>query len=144
MGGGITIATIENYPDAYHGALALCPLSKPTLSAMQKRIRYVCHLQWIISGHYKSLHEIFDLAKTVYGPGCSQNDYQSQWNKTAMFAKDSLLAIAFAKRFDLKVGDLPFALFLMKMYWEILLSKREVIHLIIWIQFIQVSLMTWK
>ena len=31
--------------------------------------------------------------------------------KTAMFAKDSLLAIAFAKRFDLKVGDLPFALF---------------------------------
>lgn len=111
MGGGITIATIENYPDAYHGALALCPLSSPPYLQCRKEYDMYATFNGLFPGIIKSLHEIFDLAKPYTAQDARKMITKANEIKTAMFAKDSLLAIAFAKRFDLKVGDLPFALF---------------------------------
>jgi pimeloyl-ACP methyl ester carboxylesterase len=113
MGGGITLATIENFGNNYVGGLPFCPLSSRPYLQCRKEFDIYATFNGLFPGIVTPLKDIFDLQKT--------SEYQAQNArkmvarameiKKAIYAKDSVLAIAFAKRFDLKPDDLPFSLF---------------------------------
>ena len=108
MGGGISIATMENFGVHYKGALPLCPLSSRPYLQCRNAFDIYATFNGLFPGIVTSLKDIFDLSKPSPNSGnmfAKVNDY-----KAAIFAKDSILAMAFAKKFDLKIEDLPIAL----------------------------------
>ncbi|WP_421818824.1 alpha/beta hydrolase family protein [Flectobacillus sp.] len=112
MGGGITVATIENFGENYHGGLPLCPLSSRPYLQCRKEFDMYATFNGLFPGIVPSLKEIFDLNKK---PSPSEGGRamvaKAMAIRKAMMSKDSVLAVAFAKRFDLKLDDLPFSLF---------------------------------
>ncbi len=111
MGGGITIATMENFDKNYNGALPMCPLSSRPYLQCRKEFDIYATFNGLFPGVVKSLAEIFDLSKPYQAQDSRKMVARAMEIKKAIFAKDSALAVAFAKRFDLKVDDLPFSLF---------------------------------
>ncbi|MDX1936595.1 MAG: hypothetical protein SFU21_05745 [Flavihumibacter sp.] len=111
MGGGITLATIENFGQYYNGGLPLCPLSSRPYLQCRKEFDMYATFNGLFPGIVPSLKEIFDLSKAK--PAISFRDMGPKAGaiRTAILQQDSVLAVAFAKRFDLKLDDLPFSLF---------------------------------
>ena len=111
MGGGVTIATIENYGKSYNGALPLCPLSSRPYLQCRKEFDMYATFNGLFPNIVKSLHTIFDLSNPYEASDSRKMYGKAMEIKKAIFEKDSVLAVQFAKRFDLKVEDLPFSLF---------------------------------
>ncbi|CAH0994395.1 hypothetical protein EMA8858_00504 [Emticicia aquatica] len=111
MGGGISLATLENFGTNYHGALPLCPLASRPYLQCRKEFDIYATFNGLFTGIVPSLKDIFDLSKPFQAQNARTMLSRAREIKKAVYAKDSILAIAFAKRFDLKVDDLPFSLF---------------------------------
>ncbi len=111
MGGGITLATLENFGQNYHGGLPLCPLSSRPYLQCRKEFDMYATFNGLFPGIVPTLKEIFDPSSSIQFVSFAQAGPRMGAIKQAILAKDSVLAIAFAKRFDLKIADLPAALF---------------------------------
>jgi pimeloyl-ACP methyl ester carboxylesterase len=111
MGGGISLATMENFDKNYVGALPMCPLSSRPYLQCRKEFDIYATFNGLFPGVVKPLSEIFDLSKPYQAQDSRKMFGRAKEIKAAIFAKDSLLALAFAKRFDLKIDDLPMSLF---------------------------------
>lgn len=111
MGGGITLATLENFGANYAGGLPLCPLSSRPYLQCRKEFDMYATFNGLFPGIVPSLAEIFDVSKPYQAQPQRAMVAKAAAIKKAMLAKDSVLAVAFAKRFDLKFDDLPFSLF---------------------------------
>ena len=111
MGGGVTVATIENFGANYNGGLPMCPLSSRPYLQCRKEFDMYATFNGLFPGVITSLTEIFDLSKPYQAQNSRNMVARAKAIKQAIYAKDSVLAMAFARRFDLKPDDLPFSLF---------------------------------
>ncbi|MBO0951931.1 alpha/beta hydrolase family protein [Fibrella forsythiae] len=111
MGGGVALATLENFGTNYQGGLPLCPLSSRPYLQCRKEFDMYATFNGLFPGVAKSLAHIFDLSKPYQAQDARQMVARAMEIKRAILTKDSVLAVAFAKRFDLKLDDLPFSLF---------------------------------
>ena len=111
MGGGITLAIIENFGKYYDGALPLCPLSSRPYLQCRKEFDMYATFNGLFPGIVPSLAEIFDLSKAKPAIQFAEMMPKAMAIRKAIIQKDSALGVAFAKRFDLKFDDLPFSLF---------------------------------
>lgn len=111
MGGGVTLATLENFGQHYHGGLPMCPLASRPYLQCRKEFDLYATFNGLFPGIATSLATIFDLSKPYQAQDSRRMMARAQEIRKAIFAKDSALAVAFARRFDLKVDDLPFSLF---------------------------------
>lgn len=111
MGGGVTLATLENFGGNYNGGLPLCPLSSRPYLQCRKEFDMYATFNGLFPGVVTSLADIFDLKKTYQAQDSRKMPIRAREIRKAIVNQDSVLAVAFAKRFDLKLDDLPFALF---------------------------------
>lgn len=111
MGGGITVATLENFGQHYQGGLPLCPLSSRPYLQCRKEYDMYATFNGLFPGLVPTLKEIFDPNSSLQFASFAQAGPRMGAIKQAIIQKDSVLAVAFAKRFDLKLADLPAALF---------------------------------
>ena len=111
MGGGITLAMMENYGENYAGALPMCPLSSRPYLQCRKEFDMYATFNGLFPNVVTSLTDIFDLSKPYQAQNGRNMLVKANEIKRAIFRKDSILALAFAKRFDLKIDDLPMSLF---------------------------------
>ncbi len=111
MGGGVTLAMLENYGKNYQGGLPLCPLSSRPYLQCRKEFDMYATFNGLFPGIVTPLNVIFDLNKPYQAQNSRTMFAKATAIKKALMEKDSVLAVAFAKRFDLKIEDLPFALF---------------------------------
>ena len=111
MGGGVALATLENFGQYYQGALPMCPFSSRPYLQCRKEFDIYATFNGLFPGVATPLAEIFDLSKPYQAQPFSAMQEKATAIKKAIFAKDSALAIAFAKRYDLKIDDLPLSLF---------------------------------
>ncbi|MCZ2482537.1 alpha/beta hydrolase [Aquirufa nivalisilvae] len=110
-GGGITLGTMENFGENYHGALPLCPLaSRPYLQCRKEYDMYAT-FNGLFPGIIPSLKDIFDINSSVGYVNLAQAGPKIGQIMKAIMEKDSTLAKAFAKKFDLKLKDLGGSLF---------------------------------
>jgi pimeloyl-ACP methyl ester carboxylesterase len=110
MGGGVTLATLENFGQNYHGGLPMCPLAGRIYLQTRKEFDMFATFNGLFPGIATSLHEIFDLSKSKAPEPMFVAFQKANVMKKAIYAKDSLMAIEFAKHFDLKPDDLAFSL----------------------------------
>ncbi|MFM1879253.1 MAG: hypothetical protein RLZZ241_2119 [Bacteroidota bacterium] len=111
MGGGITLAMLENFGEFYDGGLALCPLSSRPYLQCRKEYDMYATFNGLFPGVITSLHDIFDVSKPFKAQDSRKMMQKAQEITQQIVAQDSTLGVAFAKRFDLKFQDLPFSLF---------------------------------
>ncbi len=111
MGGGVALATLENFGQYYQGALPMCSFSSRPYLQCRKEFDIYATFNGLFPGVATPLSEIFDLSKPYQPQPFSAMQAKAVAIKKAIFAKDSALAIAFAKRYDLKIDDLPLSLF---------------------------------
>lgn len=111
MGGGITLAMLENFDKNYQAGLALCPLSSRIYLQCRKEYDMYATFNGLFPGIITPLSTIFDLKSNYQAQDSRKMLAKAMDIKKAIIAKDSVLAVAFAKRFDLKLDDLPFSLF---------------------------------
>ncbi len=111
MGGGITLGIMENYGENYHGALPLCPLSSRPYLQCRKEFDMYATFNGLFPRIIPSLKEIFDVNSSVGYVNLAQAGPKIGQIMKAIMEKDSVLAKAFAKRFDLKLKDLGGSLF---------------------------------
>jgi pimeloyl-ACP methyl ester carboxylesterase len=111
LGGGVTLATMENFDNSYQGALPMCPFSSRPYLQCRKEFDIYATFNGLFPGIVTPLSVIFDLKTPYQAQNARKMQNRAMEIKKAIFAKDSLLALAFAKRFDLKIDDLPMSLF---------------------------------
>jgi pimeloyl-ACP methyl ester carboxylesterase len=111
MGGGITLAMIENHGKNYQGGLPLCPLSSRPYIQVRKEFDMYATFNALFPGIVSPLSEIFDLSKPKTATPFSEMMPKIAAIRKAIVAKDSVLGVQFARRFDLKFNDLPGSLF---------------------------------
>ncbi|MHA8050438.1 DUF6351 family protein [Aquirufa sp. ROCK-SH2] len=111
MGGGITLAIMENFGQYYDGGLPMCPLASRPYLQTRKEFDMYATFNGLFPGIVPSLKEIFDPKSNIQFVSFQQAGARMQEISQAIMTKDSLLAKAFANRFDLKLKDLPAALF---------------------------------
>lgn len=110
MGGGITIATLENFGKNYVGGLPMCPLAGRIYLQTRKEFDLIATFNALFPGYMPSLAEILDKNQSTKPVPMNVAFGKAMKIKNEIFAKDSLLAADIADRFDLKPDDLPFAL----------------------------------
>ena len=111
MGGGVTLAIMENYPEAYQGALPLCPLSSRPYLQCRKEFDMYATFNGLFPNIVPSLATIFDVSKPYQAQDARAMMAKAQAIRASIIARDSTLGVAFARHFDLKFEDLPFSLF---------------------------------
>ncbi len=111
MGGGITVAIMENFDQNYNGALPLCTFGSRSYLQCRKEFDIYATFNGLFPGIVTPLSTIFDLTKPYQAQDSRKMFSRAKEIKSAIFKKDSLLALAFAKKFDLKIDDLPMSLF---------------------------------
>jgi pimeloyl-ACP methyl ester carboxylesterase len=111
MGGGITIATIENFGKYYNGGLPLCPLASRPYLQCRKEFDMYATFNALFPGIVSTLSEIFDVSKPKPAMGRNEMVPKAMAIKKAIIEKDSALGVLFAKHFYLKFDDLPFSLY---------------------------------
>jgi len=111
MGGGITLAIIENLGNNYNGGLPLCPLSSRPYLQVRKEFDMYATFNALFPEVVPLLSEIFDLSDPKPATPSREMMPRVKAIRKAIVERDSLLGAAFAKRFDLKFEDLPFSLF---------------------------------
>ena len=110
MGGGVTLAIMENFSKYYQGALAMCPLSsRPYL---QTRKEFDAHVLFdeMFPGVITPLCTIVDIHSDFKPTGFADMGTKIEAIRKAI-AKDSVKAAEFARQFYLKISDIPFSLF---------------------------------
>jgi len=110
MGGGITIATLENFGKNYVGGFPMCPLAGRIYLQTRKEFDLIATFNALFPGYMPSLAEILDKNQSSKPVPMNVAFGKAMKIKNEIFAKDSLLAADIADRFDLKPDDLPFAL----------------------------------
>jgi hypothetical protein len=110
MGGGITIATIENFGKSYVGGFPMCPLAGRIYLQTRKEFDLIATFNAFFPGNMPTLSEILDKNQSTKPVSMNVAFGKAMALKKVIFAKDSLLAADIADRFDLKPDDLPFAL----------------------------------
>jgi pimeloyl-ACP methyl ester carboxylesterase len=111
MGGGIAIATIENFGKYYNGGLPLCPLASRPYLQCRKEFDMYATFNALFPGIVSPLSQIFDTSKPRLAISANEMMPKVMAIKKAIIEKDSALGVLFAKRFDLKFNDLPFSLY---------------------------------
>ncbi len=111
MGGGITLAMLENFGKHYDGGLALCPLSSRPYLQCRKEFDIYATFNGLFPGIITPLADIFDLQKPYQARDSRKLLAEAKAIKEAILVKDSVLGHAFAKKFHLKFEDLPLSLF---------------------------------
>lgn len=111
MGGGITVATIENFGESYHGALPLCPLASRPYLQCRKEFDMYATFNGLFPGIIPSLKDIFNPSSSVGYVDLRQAGSMISKIMQSIMERDSSLAKSFAKRFDLKLKDLAGSLF---------------------------------
>lgn len=110
MGGGVTIASIEHLGKNYMGALAMCPLAGRVYLQTRKEFDLIATFNALFPGYMPSLAQILDASSNTKPAPMGEAFAKAMTIKKEIFAKDSLLAVDIADRFDLKPDDLPFSL----------------------------------
>lgn len=110
MGGGITIATLENFGEHYDGGLPMCPLAGRIYLQTRKEFDLFAIFNGLFPGIATPLKEIMDPSQKPLEGGMGALFGKAMPMKKAMFEKDSMLVLDIARRFDMKPDDLPFAL----------------------------------
>lgn len=110
MGGGITIATLENFGQFYVGGLPMCPLAGRIYLQTRKEFDLIATFNVIFPGLMPSLKEILMYDENPKNSDMRQAFGKAMAIKKIIFEKDSAAVVAFAKHFDLKPDDVPFAL----------------------------------
>lgn len=110
MGGGITLATLENFGEHYHGGLPLCPLGGRIYLQTRKEFDLFATFNGLFPGIAPSLRDIFDLSKSREPVPMQVAFQRAKAMEKEILSRDSVLAVEFAKHFDLKLGDLAFSL----------------------------------
>ncbi len=110
MGGGITLATIEHFGKFYNGALPLCPLSSRSYIQVRKEFDLYATFNGLFPGIVPSLAEIFDLSKPMQPKSMGQMMSRINAIRKQIIDKDSVLGVALASHFSLKLNDLAFVL----------------------------------
>ncbi|MEZ5044751.1 MAG: alpha/beta hydrolase [Saprospiraceae bacterium] len=111
MGGGVTLALIENFGDNYQGGLPLCPLSSRPYLQVRKEFDMQTTFNALFPDIAPSLAAIFDLSNAKPATPFSEMMAKVAAIKKGIIERDSLLGVAFAKQYYLKFDDLPFSLF---------------------------------
>lgn len=97
MGGGITLATVENFGQHYQGAMPMCPLANHPYLQTKMALDINAVFAALFPGVMPSLADVTSgKAPAVSFPAIQQ-----------AIAKDTVLAAAIARRFELKPKDLP-------------------------------------
>jgi len=110
MGGGVTLAVIENYGQYYQGALAMCPFSsRPYL---QTRKEFEAHILFdaLFPGVITPLSKIMDIHSDIRPTGFAEMGPKIE-AIMKVIGNDTIKAAEFARQFYLKVADIPFSLF---------------------------------
>lgn len=110
MGGGITLATMENFGKNYNGGFPMCPLADRIYLQTRKEFDLIATFNTLIPGYMPSLVEILDPNSKSLTPSMQAAFGKAMQIKKEIFSKDSLKAADIAHRFDLKPDDLTFAL----------------------------------
>src|SRR5690606_28780310 len=105
-----TLATLENFGQFYQGGLPMCPLAGRIYLQTRKEFDLIATFNVLFPGLMPTLKEIL-----TYNDAAAPANMQQAFGKAmaiqkTIFEKDSAAVVAFAKRFDLKPTDVPFAL----------------------------------
>jgi pimeloyl-ACP methyl ester carboxylesterase len=111
MGGGVTLATLENFGQNYQGGVPLCPMSTQPYLQFRRAFDLYATFNGLFPGIATPLANIFNLSKPYQASDFRSMLPKSKEMRTAILAKDSVLAVAFAKHYELKTDDLPMVLF---------------------------------
>lgn len=109
MGGGITVATIEKFPKAYNGGLALCPLS----SRPYEQTKFAFDSYVIFNALFGNLLPPLSQVMTGKSSEFFTGDFKARIQKAHQVISkiDNQDALAhFAEHQQLKMEDLPFSL----------------------------------
>jgi pimeloyl-ACP methyl ester carboxylesterase len=109
MGGGVALAVMENFDKNYQGALGLCSFSSRPYLQCRKEFDIYAVFNVLFPNVVPALSNIMD-PKMPY-KAINPRDIGSKGNAIKDgFMKDSVLAMQFAKHFDLKLSDLAMSL----------------------------------
>jgi pimeloyl-ACP methyl ester carboxylesterase len=109
MGGGVAVATMENFDKNYHGAMPMCPLSSPPYLQNRKEFDIYAVFNAFFPNIVPSLSNVMD-KNVAYTPSDPrQMGPKIQKIKEALM-RDSTTAAAIAEHFDMKLSDLPMSL----------------------------------
>ena len=109
LGGGVALATMENFDKNYQGGFAMCPFSSRPYLQERKEFDMYAVFNALFPNVVPSLSNVID--KNV--PYKAMNPLEVGPKRKAIiegFMKDSVLATQFVKRFDLKLSDLATSL----------------------------------
>ena len=110
MGGVITVATVERYPELYAGAMPLCGPLSPALDFFEDRVFDML----VVFEHYFP----GSVASPVDVPADFQMGPAAEKAKAAVASKPETAAM-FARRYQLKVADLPGVL----AFWQVIMRE---------------------
>jgi hypothetical protein len=127
MGGGIAIATIENFSKNYNGGLPLCPMAGPLYPTLNNYFDFYVSFNAMFPGIEPPLSQILASHGT---------DTIKPLNLSSMFAKlndikkrvignDSTAALAYCKRLDLKLDDLPYKVLFVELVLRDIAEKAK-------------------
>lgn len=109
MGGGVTLAIMENFSKNYQGALAMCPLSsRPYL---QTRKEFDTHILFdaLFPGVITPLSTLLDIHTDFKPTGFTEMGPKIEAIRNAI-KNDTVKAAELARQFYLKISDIPFSL----------------------------------
>ncbi|MEO6733824.1 MAG: hypothetical protein ABIN01_21550 [Ferruginibacter sp.] len=113
MGGAIAIATMENFGKNYKGGLPLCPMDGPLYPFASNSFDFYATCNAMFPGIEPPLSKIFAPNRMDSVKPMTPGSMFSRLNeiKKRIIGKDSAVALAYCKRLDLKLDDLPFKIF---------------------------------
>ncbi len=110
MGGGVTLATLENFGQFYQGGLPMCPLAGRMYLQTRKEFDLIATFNVLFPGLMPSLKEILTFKADSKPADMREAFGRAMQIQKTIFEKDSAAVVAFAKHFDLKPSDVPFSL----------------------------------
>jgi pimeloyl-ACP methyl ester carboxylesterase len=109
LGGGVTLATMENFSEHYLGALAMCPFSSRPYTQVRKEFDMYAVFNVLFPDVVPSLSNIMDINVPYKAVNPRDIGPKVAIIKEAL-SKDSTLAQKFAKQFYLRLEDVPMSL----------------------------------
>jgi pimeloyl-ACP methyl ester carboxylesterase len=109
MGGGVAMATMENFDKNYQGALGLCPFSSQPYLQCRKEFDIYAVFNVLFPNVVPTLSNVMDVKVPYIAINPREIGVKSHVIREG-FMKDSVLALQFAKHFDLKLSDLAMSL----------------------------------
>jgi pimeloyl-ACP methyl ester carboxylesterase len=109
MGGGVALATMENFDKNYQGALGLCSFSSRPYLQCRKEFEIYAVFNVLFPNVVPSLSNVMDISVPYKAINPREFGPKSKTIRDG-FMKDSILAAQFAHHFDLKLSDLAMSL----------------------------------